>query len=87
MQRATWENNVSLIITETENSIGTIIMNHATKRNALSEALIDEVTITLDAFKEQNIRAVVLRAPSGAKVWIRLLEYSTWNIHPLPEIA
>ena len=69
MQRATQENNVSLIITETENSIGTIIMDHVTKRNALSEALIDEVTITLDAFKEQNIRAVVLRAPSGAKVW------------------
>lgn len=60
---------MSLIITETENSIGTIIMNHATKRNALSEALIEEVTITLDAFKEQNIRAVVLRAPTGTKVW------------------
>lgn len=60
---------MSLIITETENRIGTIIMNHATKRNALSEALIEEVTITLDAFKEQNIRAVVLRAPTGTKVW------------------
>ncbi|MBL8259537.1 MAG: methylmalonyl-CoA decarboxylase [Candidatus Competibacteraceae bacterium] len=60
---------MSLIISETENAIGTIIMNHAAKRNALSEALIDEITTTLEAFKEQNIRTVVLRAPSGAKVW------------------
>ncbi len=63
------ESLVSLIITETENSIGTITMNHASKRNALSEALIEEITIALEAFKEQNIRAVVLRAQPGTKVW------------------
>lgn len=60
---------MSLIITETENAIGTITMNHVKKRNALSEALIEEVTIALEAFKEQGIRAVVLRAPTGSKVW------------------
>jgi len=60
---------VSLIITETQDAIGTIVMNHIAKRNALSEALINEITVTLDAFREQGIRAVVLRAPTGAKVW------------------
>ncbi len=47
---------MSLIITETQDAIGTIVMNHTAKRNALSEALINEVT-------------VVLRAPAGTKVW------------------
>ena len=65
----TEESNVSLIITETQDAIGTIVMNHAAKRNALSEALIDEITVALEAFKEQGIRAIVLRAPAGAKVW------------------
>ena len=60
---------MSLIITETQDAIGTIVMNHTSKRNALSEALIDEITTVLDAFREQGIRAVVLRAPAGSKVW------------------
>ncbi len=60
---------MSLIITETQDAIGTIVMNHTAKRNALSEALINEITVVLDAFHEQGIRAVVLRAPAGSKVW------------------
>lgn len=60
---------MSLIITETQNAIGTIVMNHVAKRNALSEALIGEITTALDGFREQAIRAVVLRAPAGTKVW------------------
>lgn len=60
---------MSLIITETQDAIGTIVLNHTTKRNALSEALIDEITAALEAFGEQGIRAVVLRALAGAKVW------------------
>lgn len=60
---------MSLIITETQDAIGTIVMNHAAKRNALSEALIGEITVALDAFRDQGIRAVVLRAPAGTRVW------------------
>ena len=44
-------------------------MNHPQKRNALSEALIDEITAALESFRKQNIRAAVLRAPAGVKVW------------------
>ncbi len=58
-----------LILTETRDAIGTIVMNHAQKRNALSDALIEEITLALDRFREDNIRAAVLRAPAGVKVW------------------
>ena len=58
-----------LILTETRDAIGTIVLNHVQKRNALSEALIHEVTIALECFREKNIRAAILRAPPGVKVW------------------
>ena len=58
-----------LILTEINDAIGTIVMNHPQKRNALSEALIGELTATLDAFRARRLRAVILRAPAGVKVW------------------
>ncbi|MBL8659273.1 MAG: methylmalonyl-CoA decarboxylase [Rhodospirillales bacterium] len=60
---------MSLIRTECEDAIATIVMTHIEKRNALSEALICEITTALEAFREQNARVVVLRAPPQAKVW------------------
>lgn len=69
IESITEEKPVSLIITETQNAIGTIVMNHSAKRNALSEALIGEITMALDSFRDQGIRAVVLRAPAGTRVW------------------
>lgn len=58
-----------LILTEIQESIGTIVMNHLEKRNALSEALIEQITAALEQFRERKIRAAVLRAPAGVKVW------------------
>jgi methylmalonyl-CoA decarboxylase len=60
---------MSLILSESKDAIGTIVLNHVAKRNALSEVLICEVTAALDRFLEQQVRAVVLRAPAGSKVW------------------
>jgi methylmalonyl-CoA decarboxylase len=60
---------MALVITHTRDAVGTILMSHPEKRNALSKALIDEVTAALIGFGEDKIRAVVLRAPPGAKVW------------------
>jgi len=60
---------VSLVLTETKDAIGTIVMNHLQKRNALSEALIGEITVALERFREENVRAAILRAPAGVKVW------------------
>ncbi|MCB1768111.1 MAG: methylmalonyl-CoA decarboxylase, partial [Candidatus Competibacteraceae bacterium] len=60
---------MSLILTETRDTTAIIVMNHVQKRNALSEALIDEITVALEGFRDNNIRAVILRAPTGVKVW------------------
>ena len=60
---------MALILTEKKDSTGIITLNHAEKRNALSEALIMEITAALDGFRALDIRAVVLRAQPGIKVW------------------
>ncbi len=58
-----------LITTRLDPPIGTITLANASKRNALSEALIQEVIAALADFRERKARAVVLRAQPGAKVW------------------
>jgi len=60
---------MALILIEKKDTTGIITLNHADKRNALSEALIDEITSALNDFRVQEIRAVVLRAQPGIKVW------------------
>jgi methylmalonyl-CoA decarboxylase len=58
-----------LVLTTIEESIGTIVLNHPEKRNALSQALIADLLAGLTAFREQSARVIILRAPEGAKVW------------------
>lgn len=60
---------MSLVITSVEDAIGTIVLNHVQKRNALSQALIAEILEALGAFRRQNVRVIILRAPEGSKVW------------------
>jgi methylmalonyl-CoA decarboxylase len=60
---------MKLVLTEKRDSTGVIILNNAGKRNALSAALIAELTDALNDFRMQNVRAVVLRAMPGVKVW------------------
>lgn len=52
-----------------EDSIGTIVLNHAEKRNALSQALIADLLEALAAFRQQSPRVIILRAPEGTTVW------------------
>ena len=58
-------------LTETtiEDRIGTICLDHFEKRNALSAALVDEILAALDDFGKRKIRAAILRARPGAKIW------------------
>ncbi len=58
-----------LIHTHITESIATIILDHAKKRNALSKELIDEILCALETFQAQHIRVVLLRAAAGSKVW------------------
>lgn len=60
---------MSIVTDELNGEIGTIVLNNPQRRNALSEALIAGVSAALARFRTQDVRAVVLRAPAGAKVW------------------
>jgi methylmalonyl-CoA decarboxylase len=58
-----------LIDTRIDGSIGTVILDHLERRNALSRRLIDAIVETLQRFSKERIRVVVLRAQPGVKVW------------------
>ena len=60
---------MSLVITTIDDSIGTIMLNHEQKRNALSQKLIADILDALAACRQQNVRVVILRAQEGATVW------------------
>jgi methylmalonyl-CoA decarboxylase len=60
---------MQLVTSRTENDVGTIIMDNAAKRNALSEQMTGEIRAALDGFRVARVRSAVLRAPAGSKVW------------------
>ena len=60
---------MELIATAFAGFIGTITLDHAKKRNALSEALVRQIVAALARFKEQKARVAILRAAPGAQVW------------------
>ncbi|HSF29302.1 MAG TPA: methylmalonyl-CoA decarboxylase [Candidatus Tectomicrobia bacterium] len=57
------------VLTQLDNSIGTITFNYAEKRNCLGQALIHEMLMALDEFEQGAARAVILRAAEGVTVW------------------
>jgi methylmalonyl-CoA decarboxylase len=58
-----------LILAQIADAIGTITLNQPAKRNALSQALVEELLTALADFQEASARAVVIRAAANAKVW------------------
>ena len=60
---------MSLVLTEKKDSTGIITLNNVDKRNALSDALIHEIATAFNGFRALGIRAVILRATPGVKVW------------------
>ncbi|HNY29346.1 MAG TPA: methylmalonyl-CoA decarboxylase [Fibrobacteria bacterium] len=60
---------MSLVKKEIVDSIGTLMMDNPAKRNVLSEGMIHEITDALAGFRQQQVRAVVLRATKGARTW------------------
>ena len=60
---------MSSILSKIDGFVGTITLNNPDKRNALSEALVQGIIGALEDFKARNVRAVILRALPGAKVW------------------
>jgi methylmalonyl-CoA decarboxylase len=60
---------MSLVNSEIDAFIGTLTLDNVRKHNALSEPLVEALLAGLQAMQEADVRVVVLRAPSGAKVW------------------
>ncbi len=60
---------MSLIESTSDGAVGTIILDHPERRNALSKELIDATVEALARFSDERARAVVLRARPGVKVW------------------
>jgi methylmalonyl-CoA decarboxylase len=50
-------------------AVATVELCHPERRNALSRALLDDLTAAIDESMRQRIRVVILRAPTGATVW------------------
>jgi methylmalonyl-CoA decarboxylase len=63
-----------------DGTIGTIVIDHLEKRNALSRQLVDALVETLENFAQKNARVIVLRARPGVKVWS-----SGHDVDELPE--
>jgi methylmalonyl-CoA decarboxylase len=60
---------MALVEQTIKEGIGIITLNNNEKRNALSEALVDELMRALDRFQENKVPVVILCAAKGAKVW------------------
>jgi len=59
---------LTTVLTTTEDSIGTITLNHG-RVNPLSRQLIDDICIALERMKSDSVQVVILRAPRDAKVF------------------
>jgi methylmalonyl-CoA decarboxylase len=58
-----------LLESKIEGFVGTICLDYFEKRNAFSAALVEDFVKALEAFAEGRIRAVVLRAKPGVRIW------------------
>jgi methylmalonyl-CoA decarboxylase len=60
---------MALILSETREATGVLTFNNEAKRNCLSLALLRELHQALTELEATKVRAVILRAAPGAKVW------------------
>lgn len=60
---------MSLVLSECDEGIGTITLNNPERRNCLSHDLIRDLFAAFDNLEQSGVRVVILRAPSGTKVW------------------
>ncbi len=60
---------MSLVRVDIDGLLATLTMTNQPKRNALSEAMINEVLAGLDEALAAKVRCVILRAEPGVKIW------------------
>jgi methylmalonyl-CoA decarboxylase len=71
---------MELVLTEVKGGIGIITLNNQERRNCLSEAMLNGIEQAIHALTEKRVRAVILRAAKGSKVWS-----AGFDIRELPE--
>lgn len=60
---------MSIVLTQLNDDIGTIIMNNPGRHNVLSKKMVDEMLQALEVLEMGKARVIVIRAYEGAKVW------------------
>lgn len=60
---------MALLLTACDEHIGTITFNHEETRNSLSNAMLLELIAALQLFERHKVRALIIRANPGVKVW------------------
>lgn len=60
---------MDLVLESVADAIGTITLNNPRAHNALSATLLDGLIAALEHMKREQVRAIILRAPAGAKVF------------------
>jgi methylmalonyl-CoA decarboxylase len=60
---------MALIACAQDGHVATLMMTYREKRNALGSQLIAEMLAALDAFRQDRVRVVVLRAEPKARIW------------------
>jgi len=58
-----------MIKSEIIDNIGVLTLDNAQKRNCLSAGLIEALVEGMEQLRQQNVRAVILRAEAGIKTW------------------
>ena len=72
----------TLVQASVKEHIGTITLNDPRTLNSLSGALIKDLLGTLESFREEGVRVVILRAAPGCKTWS-----AGHNVSELPKHA
>ena len=58
-----------LTLMKLRDGIGTIVLNDQKNLNALNSALMNDLMSRLEDMESSGARVVILRAPSGSRVW------------------
>jgi len=73
---------MALIRTTLSEGVATITLDCDSKYNMLGPALVDEIAAAFQQFAQERVRAVVLRANPGVKVWS-----AGYEVEVLPEVG
>jgi methylmalonyl-CoA decarboxylase len=69
-----------LVLVDFKDQIGTITFNNPERRNSLSNAMLEDISETIQDLVSKQARVIILRAPTGSTVWS-----AGFDVRDLPE--